>query len=108
MPVSGGASTQVLGTPARFISFMPDGKSYLYQDVKGFEDEFRKHHTSSVTRDIWLKDANGKHINLTNRGGEDTNPVDIDGDKFYFLSERDGKTVNVFESSISNPSRPRP
>lgn len=105
VPVSGGASTQVLGTPARFISFMPDGKSYLYQDVKGFEDEFRKHHTSSVTRDIWLKDANGKHINLTNRGGEDTNPVDIDGEKFYFLSERDGKTVNVFESSISNPKQ---
>lgn len=105
VPVAGGASTQVLGTPARFISFLPDGQSYLYQDVKGFEDEFRKHHTSSVTRDIWLRDKNGRHINLTNRGGEDTNPVDIDADRFYFLSERDGKTVNVFESSISNPQQ---
>jgi len=105
VPVAGGAPTQLLGTPARFISFLPDGSSFLYQDVKGFEDEFRKHHTSSVTRDIWLRDKSGKHINLTNRGGEDTNPVDIDGDKFYFLSERDGKTVNVFESSISNPQQ---
>lgn len=105
VPVGGGASTQVLGTPARFISFLPDGQSYLYQDVKGFEDEFRKHHTSSVTRDIWLRDKNGRHVNLTKRGGEDTNPVDIDADRFYFLSERDGKTVNVFESSISNPQQ---
>ncbi len=105
VPVAGGASTQMLGTPARFISFLPDGASFLYQDVKGFEDEFRKHHTSSVTRDIWLRDKNGKHTNLTNRGGEDTNPVVIDTDKFYFLSERDGMTVNVFESSISNPQQ---
>ena len=103
VPVAGGAPTQFLGTPARYISFLPDGKAFLYQDVKGFENEWRKHHTSSVTRDIWLCKADGQHVNLTNLGGEDTNPVDIDGDKFYFLAERGGKSYNVYESSISNP-----
>jgi len=104
VPVSGGASKQVLGTPARFISWMPDGKSFLYEDVKGFENEWRKHHTSSVTRDIWLLGPDGKHTNLTMRGGEDLNPVAVDADKFLFLSERDGKTINVYEASVSNPS----
>ncbi len=104
VPTAGGAPKQILGTPTRFISWMPDGKSFLYQDVKGFEDEWRKHHTSSVTRDIWLLGADGKHSNLTMRGGEDLNPVVVDGDKFLFLSERDGKTINVYEASISNPS----
>ncbi len=103
VPVSGGASTQVLGTPARFVSWLPDGKSFLYQDVKGFEDEWRKHHTSSVTRDIWLYTADGRHTNLTARGGEDTNPVAAGDDRFYFLSERDGKTVNVFEATFGDP-----
>ena len=56
--------------------FTPDGKKMLYQDVKGFEDEWRKHHTSSVSRDIWCYDlATGRHTNLTDRPGEDRNPV---------------------------------
>ena len=106
VPVSGGAAVQMQGTPARFISFLPDGQSFLYQDIKGHEDEWRKHHTSSVTRDVWLRDAQGHHKNLTLRGGEDTNPVAVDSDTFLYLSERDGKTVNVFQSSISDPSQP--
>lgn len=102
VPVSGGASVQVLGTPARFVSWMPDGRTFLYQDVKGFEDEWRKHHTSSVTRDIWMYDtATGKHTNLTARGGEDTNPVAGENGTYYFLSERDGRTVNVYSASTS-------
>ncbi|MDE5568326.1 MAG: peptidase S41 [Muribaculaceae bacterium] len=106
VPVSGGTLTQVLATPARFVSYLPGGNgSFLYQDVKGHEDEWRKHHTSSVTRDIWLYDANtGKHTNLTLRGGEDTNPVAVNASDFVFLSERNGSTVNVYEASITEPS----
>ncbi len=106
VPVSGGQLTQVLATPARFVSFIPGGNgSFLYQDVKGFEDEWRKHHTSSVTRDIWLYDAKtGRHTNLTDKGGEDTNPVAVNSSEFLFLSERDGSPVNVYSASIANPS----
>lgn len=35
------------------LSVSADG-AVLYEDYKGYEDSFRKHHTSSVTRDIWL------------------------------------------------------
>lgn len=108
VPVSGGAPVQVLGTPARFVSWLPDGKSFLYQDVKGFEDEWRKHHTSSVTRDIWLYDSTtGKHTNLTARGGEDTEPVAGEGDTFYFLSERGDLPVNVYQATVSDPASAR-
>lgn len=106
VPVSGGALTQILATPARFVSYLPGGNgSFFYQDVKGHEDEWRKHHTSSVTRDVWLYDAKtGKHTNLTLRGGEDTNPVAVSASDFVFLSERNGSTVNVYEAAISDPS----
>lgn len=103
VPVQGGASRQVLASPAESISW--SGSSMLYQDQKGMEDEWRKHHTSSVTRDIWLYDTTtGKHTNLTSRAGEDRNPIGAD-DSFYFLSERNGGSMNVYVAPISNPSQ---
>ncbi len=96
VPAAGGATTRVLATPARYVSWEPGGESFLYQDVKGFEDEWRKHHTSGVTRDIWRYDTRtGAHTNLTARRGEDTNPVAAPG-SIYFLSERDGGSSNVY------------
>ncbi|MCH5319748.1 MAG: PD40 domain-containing protein [Paramuribaculum sp.] len=106
VPVGGGRINRIISTPAVFVSYLPDGKSFVYEDVKGVEDEFRKHHTSSVTRDIWKYDAaTGKHTNLTKRGGEDRNPVvGVDGKNVYFLSERDGKSLNLYSLSLETPT----
>ncbi len=105
VPVTGGRTEQVLGTPAEMVCFDKSGKTFLYQNRKGFEDEWRKHHTSSITRDVWLYDSeNGKHTNLTAHAGEDRNPVFApDGQTVYFLSERDGSTFNVYSFPISSP-----
>ena len=99
VPVSGGATRQYLATPARNLSWAPDGKSFVYEDVKGFEDVWRKHHTSSVTRDIWrYTPATGKHERLVDRPGEDLSPVDA-GNAIYFLSEREpSKSLNVYRA----------
>lgn len=86
------------------ISVNNDGV-ILYEDYKGYEDPLRKHHTSSVTRDIWKYDG-GVFTKLSDYKGEDRQPVfGPDGDTFYYLSERGGSTLNVFKSSISNPSK---
>ncbi len=108
VPVEGGRTEQILGTPAELICFDKAGDRFLYQDKKGFEDEWRKHHTSSITRDVWMYDAKtGKHTNLTNRPGEDRNPVWTPGeDGFYFLSEREGGSFNVYRSKLSSPDEP--
>ena len=98
VPVIGGRSLQVLGTPVEMLSFVPDGKSFFYQDRKGYEDEWRKHHTSSITRDIWYYDAqSGQHTNVTAHAGEDRNPVvSADGKTLYYLSEQSGGSMNVY------------
>ena len=71
----------------------------LYHDIKGYEDPYRKHHTSSITRDIWLK-QNGKFTKLTTFNGEDRTPRWApDGSTYYYLSEQDG-TFNVYKNSI--------
>ena len=105
VPVTGGRTLQIIATPAEQVCYMPDGKSFLYQDRKGVEDEWRKHHTSSVTRDIWLYDAkSGKHTNLTDIGGEDRDPsLAPDGKTIYFLSERKGGSMNVYSMDVNNP-----
>lgn len=107
VPVDGGRVTQVLGTPAVQMSFLPDGSSFIYEDVKGSEDKWRKHHTSSVTRDIWKYDAKtGKHTNLTKRGGEDRNPVvSKDGSTIYFLSERNGGSFNLYSMPLNDSGK---
>lgn len=104
--VTGGKPRQILSTPAQRISYMPDGKSFVYQDQKGMENEWRKHHTSSVTRDLWKYDAaTGRHTNLTDHAGEDRDPVvSADGSTVYFLSERDGGSFNVYSAPVSSPS----
>ncbi|MDE5760511.1 MAG: peptidase S41, partial [Bacteroides sp.] len=105
VPVTGGRTEQVLGTPAEAVCFDKSGKQFLYQDRKGFEDEWRKHHTSSITRDIWIYDAQTrKHTNLTQHAGEDRNPVLApDGQTVYFLSERNGGSFNVYSFPLSQP-----
>ncbi len=98
VPVEGGRTTQVLGTPAEMVNFSKDGSMFLYQDQKGFEDQWRKHQISSVSRDIWQYDVKtGKHTNLTARAGEDRNPIIApDGKTVYFLSERNRGSFNVY------------
>ena len=97
VPVAGGRTEQVLGTPAEAVCFDKSGKQLFYQDKKGSENEWRKHHTSSVTRDIWMYDTQtGKHTNLTRREGEDRNPVlSPDGQNVYFLSERNLSLIHI-------------
>ena len=107
VPVTGGRTEQVLGTPAEMVNFDKSGNMMLYQDQKGFEDKWRKHHTSSITRDIWLYDTTtGKHTNLTDRAGEDRNPVfSPDGNTVYFLSERNGGSMNVYSMPLNSPAQ---
>ena len=52
VPVKGGRVEQVLTTPAEAVKFSSNGKFMLYQDKKDDENEWRKHHQSSIARDI--------------------------------------------------------
>jgi tricorn protease len=106
VPVGGGQVSQVLPVPALDATLNPAGDKLIYHDIKGYESQWRKHHTSSITRDIWLYDFKTKQYRqLTQFAGEDRNPVfDGDGDTFYYLSEQSG-SFNVYKSSLSNPAQ---
>ena len=105
VPVVGGKVIQVLPVPALEATVNSKGDKLLYEDVKGYESNWRKHHTSSVTRDIWLYDfKTGKYVQLSHFNGEDRNPVfDSNDQDFYYLSEQNG-SFNIFKSSLSDPA----
>ena len=101
VPVGGGRVTQLLTTPAEAVQVGGDGAFLIYHDKKGGENEWRKHHTSAIARDIWVYDvAAGTHRQVTTFAGEDRNPVlTPDGQAFYYLSEESGP-FNVRRMSL--------
>jgi tricorn protease len=99
-PVEGGRAKRLLTTPAEHAVFGRDGKSLVYHDRKGYENAWRKHHVSSIARDVWIWDAaSGAHRKLTTFPGEDRDPVfTADGKSIVWLSE-DGGSFNVWTRS---------
>ena len=98
------------GRPALYSSLAMEsltlnkqGDKLLYQDKKGYEDPWRKHHQSSITRDIWLCTLGSERTfqKITSFKGEDRNPVWApDGSSFYYLSEEKG-SFNIFKTDLT-------
>ncbi|MDR0296247.1 MAG: peptidase S41 [Prevotellaceae bacterium] len=105
IPVTGGRPEQILATPAEKVKFTNDGKKFVFQDKKGQENQWRKHHTSSVTRDIWMYDiSTGKFRALIVAPCENTDPIlSPDNTQVYFLSTKNG-SYNVFSFPLDNSS----
>ncbi len=98
----GGMPRLFLTTPAQDARFDSRGEFLVFHDRKGYEDEFRKHHTSSVARDVWKYDlATKEYTQLTKFEGEDRNPVVApNGQDIYFLSEKSG-SFNIWKMSLN-------
>jgi len=106
VPVNGGRTEQILSSPAFDATYNADGNTIYYTDRKGYEDIWRKHHTSAVARDLWKYDLNEKkHSKITNFNGEDRNAVvSKDGKSLYYLSEQFNSNFNVCKLDLNNPS----
>ena len=105
---AGGRPVMFSSMPMENISFSADGKSILYHDKKGYEDAWRKHHTSSITRDIWMCTLDGErsYKKLSTFAGEDRSPVWANADTYYYLSEEKG-SFNIYKANI-NGGKPSP
>jgi len=106
VPLTGGQVQQFWTTPAEDISIHKNGNLWVYHDKKGGENTWRKHHVSSIARDLWLFNQQlNKHTKLTAFPGEDRNPVfSADGKSVIYLSEQFG-SFNVCKLTLDNPSK---
>jgi Tol biopolymer transport system component/C-terminal processing protease CtpA/Prc len=106
VPTSGGRNLLISTAGFQNAHFNGTGDRIIFQDRKGYEDEWRKRHTSSVTRDIWIYDIkNEKYTMVSDFEGEDREPIFAnDGKSFYYLSEKNGDQ-NIFKRSLgANPT----
>ena len=99
---SGGRPVMFSSMSMEDISISANGKAILYHDRKGYEDAWRKHHTSSITRDIWMCTLDGERTykKLSSFEGEDRTPVWANEDTYYYLSEKNG-SFNIYKASIN-------
>ena len=101
----GGRPTQIFTVPVMNAS--TKGDYIYYEKATGSENNWRKHHTSSVARNIFRYDITKKrHEQLTTNKGEDRNPVVGPDGKIYFLSERDGGSFNVYAATPDKMDMP--
>jgi len=105
--VAGGREpTRVFSMPALAGRFDRAGTRLVYEDLKGYENLWRKHHVAPVAHDVWLYDTKtGEHRKLTGGGWENRNPVWAPDQKtVYFLSEKSG-SFNVWKMPADDPAK---
>ncbi|HEX8460473.1 MAG TPA: S41 family peptidase, partial [Segetibacter sp.] len=99
----GGRPLLISGAGIENAHYNSNGSKIVFQDRKGYEDPWRKHHTSSVTRDIWVMDVkNNKYQKISDFEGEDREPVwSKDDQSVYYLSEKNGNQ-NLFKTALQS------
>ena len=100
--VEGGSDVLEITLPVYDLSIAKDGKRFIYHNKKGYENDWRKHHTSSVAREIWEYLPETQTFNkISSFTGENRSPVfSTDEKTVYFLSEKSG-SFNIWKTDSS-------
>lgn len=99
--ITGGTPLLISGAGMDRAHYNSKGTQIVFEDRKGYEDPWRKHHTSSVTRDIWVMDlASKQYRKISGFEGEDREPVFSNDDQYvYYLSEKNGNQ-NIYKTPL--------
>jgi Tol biopolymer transport system component len=103
VPITGGTAMLISGAGIENAHYNSNGSEIVFQDRKGYEDPWRKHHVSAVTRDLWIMDLKNKsYKKITDFKGEDREPIwSNDDQSVYYLSEKNG-SQNVFIKALKS------
>ncbi|MBW8683216.1 S41 family peptidase [Chitinophaga rhizophila] len=106
VPVTGGRPLLITAAGAESARYNAKGTQIIFQDRKGYEDPWRKHHVSAVTRDIWVYDIAGKRYQqISGYEGEDREPLFANDNDVYYLSEKGGIAQNIFRASTTDKNK---
>ena len=108
IPAKGGRPILVSAAGAESAQYDGSGSRIVFQDRKGYEDDLRKHHVSSVTRDIWIFDIEkNTYTQVSDFVGEDREPVfSNNGNAIFYLNEKNG-TQNLYKKDLETNSENR-
>jgi tricorn protease len=101
--IKGGRPVLISQAGVEHAHYNSNATKIVFQDRKGYEDPWRKHHTSSVTRDIWVMDVKtNTYTQISNFEGEDREPVfSNDNESVFYLSEKNNSTQNLYKQNIA-------
>ena len=90
VPTKGGRVEQIFTFPSEYVQVSKNGNTMVYHDRVGGENEWRKHHRSAITRNIWVYDKKtNQHTMITSFKGEDRQPVfSTDEKSIYYCRSR--------------------
>lgn len=97
VPITGGTPAKVQEPHLRFATLAADGMALAY--VRGGTQWTRRGYRGAANRDLWLRTADGDHVQLTDFDGDDDLPTWIDPHTLAFLSARSGRK-NVFRLDL--------
>ncbi len=101
VPAKGGKAMLISGAGMENAHYNSKGTEIVFQDRKGYEDPWRKHQTSAVSRDIWIMDVkNNLYKKISDFNGEDREPIwSSDDQAVFYLSEKNG-SQNIFKKTL--------
>ncbi len=109
VPVSGGKSVMLSAIGMSEATTNILNTKIFFEDTKGYENQFRKHHNSSVAKNIWYWDTkSNSYVQVTDNEYEDRNPVlSADEKDIFYLSERKNNSMNIYKRSLLDNSEER-
>ncbi len=105
LSTEGGRPSLFSSMPMESIDVSADGSTILYVDKKGYEDSFRKHHVSSVARDVWsARIVGGKvdsYTRLTEFRGEDRDPRFSSSEGYIYYTNEQSGSLNIYKMELA-------
>lgn len=102
IPVDGGRPDLVTAVGADRARYNKEGAKIIFQNKKGYEDYYRKHHTSAITRDIWIYDLeNDSYDQVSSFEGENRVPHFSGDENSMLYTNGESGDLNVYKRSLN-------
>lgn len=99
--VDGGREKLITAAGINNARFNKDGSKIIFQNIKGYEDYYRKHEKAAITPDVWIYDiASDSYQQITNDEISNRDPHFGQDENFIFYTNEKSGDLNVYKKSI--------
>lgn len=105
IPVNGGRARLITAAGVDNGRYNADGSQIVFQDVKGYEDYYRKHEQAAISQNVWVYNvSNDSYRQITaDKFGNRVPAFSNSGDAIYYTSQKNGD-FNVFKKASNGSS----
>lgn len=102
VPVDGGRPELLTAAGVDNARFNKKGDQLIFQNVKGYEDYYRKHEKAAITRDVWIYNIKeDTYRQITSDQGEHRLPHFSADENFMYYTNQKSGDFNVYKRSLT-------